>query len=223
VFSRRSAQFRRTFPIPHSEFRIPQSVLIMVRVISGEFRSRRLKTLEGTETRPTSDRLKETLFNLLQERIKGCCFLDCFAGSGAVGIEALSRGALLVAFVEPQPDALKVLRQNLVALGLERSSRCQLVCQPAATALKILGRSGKKFDIVFLDPPYAAAKQYLLALQRLEADRLLNTGAFVVAEHSKFLALPDQITELAKFREVRQGDSVLSLFRIQVQPDGKRA
>jgi 16S rRNA (guanine966-N2)-methyltransferase len=195
----------------------------MVRVIAGEFRSRRLKTLEGTQTRPTSDRLKESLFNLLQERIKGCCFLDCFAGSGAVGIEALSRGALFVAFVEPQPAALEVLRQNLVALGLERSSRCQLVCQSAATALKILGRSGKKFDIVFLDPPYAAAKQYLLALQRLEADRLLNTGAIVVAEHSKFLDLPDETSQLARFREVRQGDSVLSLFRMQVQPEGKRA
>jgi len=187
----------------------------MVRVIAGEFRSRRLKTLGGTTTRPTSDRLKETLFNLLQAQIPGCCFLDCFAGAGGVGIEAISRGARFVAFIEPQPGALRVLRQNLGALGLERSSRCQLLGQPAATGLKILGRAGKKFDIVFLDPPYAAADQYFLALQRLESDRLLNTEALVVAEHSKFLNLPDETTQLAKFREVRQGDSVLSLFRMQ--------
>jgi len=187
----------------------------MVRVIAGEFKSRKLKTLDGQATRPTSDRLKETLFNLVQSRINAAAFLDCFAGSGSVGIEALSRGAAFVAFLEMSPGAVQVIRQNLALLGEAGSARCQILSQKAEAGLKSLARTGWKFDIVFLDPPYADAEQYPRVFEQLQNCELLKDGALVVAEHSKFLALPAQVMQLERRREVRQGDSVLSLFHFQ--------
>jgi len=187
----------------------------MVRVIAGEFKSRKLKTLDGQATRPTSDRLKETLFNLLQSRIATSAFLDCFAGSGNIGIEALSRGAAFVAFVEASAGAVQVIRQNLALLGEAASSRYQILSQKAEAGLKSLERAGRKFDIVFLDPPYADADQYPRVFEQLQNCELLNDKALVVAEHSKFIALPAQVMHLDRRREVRQGDSVLSLFHFQ--------
>lgn len=187
----------------------------MVRVIAGEFKSRKLKTLGGQGTRPTSDRLKETLFNLVQSRMNASTFLDCFAGSGSVGIEALSRGASFVAFVEASPGAVQVIRQNLSLLGEAGSVRCQILSQKAEAGLKSLARTERKFDIVFLDPPYADADQYPRVFEQLQNCELLNDEALVVAEHSKFLALPARVMHLERRREVHQGDSVLSLFHFQ--------
>ena len=187
----------------------------MVRVIAGEFKSRKLRTLDGQATRPTSDRLKETLFNLVHSRIAGTAFLDCFAGSGSIGIEALSRGAGFVVFVEESSRAVKVIRQNLALLGEGPSLRCQILRQKAEAGLKSLERTGRKFDIVFLDPPYADAEQYPRVFEQLQDCELLNDEALVVAEHSKFLALPAQMMQLERRREVRQGDSVLSLYHFQ--------
>ena len=185
---------------------------LLVRVIAGQFRSRRLKTLDGQATRPTSDRLKETLFNLVQSRIAGSIFLDCFAGSGSIGIEALSRGAAFVAFVESMPGAVQVILKNLALLGEGASDRCQVLGQKAEAGLRSLERAGRKFDIVFLDPPYADADQVLKVFELLQNSRLLNDKAIVVAEHSKFSALPAKMMSLECRREVRQGDSVLSLY-----------
>lgn len=187
----------------------------MVRVIAGEFRSRKLGTLDGQATRPTSDRLKETLFNLVQSRIAGAAFLDCFAGSGSIGIEALSRGAGFVLFVEESPRAVKVIRQNLALLGEDNTARCQILGQKAQAALKSLARSGRKFDIVFLDPPYADSDQYPRVFEQLQNCELLSDEALLVAEHSKFVVLPEQVMHLERRREVRQGDSVLSLYHFQ--------
>ena len=187
----------------------------MVRVIAGQFKSRKLKTLDGQATRPTSDRLKETLFNLIQTRILESAFLDCFAGSGSVGIEALSRGAAFVVLVEESPRAVNVIRQNLAVLGEVGSPRCQVLNQSAEAGLKSLERSGRKFDIVFLDPPYADADQYPRIFEQLQNCELINDNALVIAEHSKFLSLPARVMHLERQREIRQGDSVLSLFRLQ--------
>ena len=189
--------------------------LTMVRVIAGQFKSRKLRTLDGQATRPTSDRLKETLFNLVQSCISGSAFLDCFAGSGSIGIEALSRGAGFVVFVEESPRAVKVIRQNLALLGEEDTARCQILGQKAEAGLKSLARSGRKFDIVFLDPPYADADQYPRVFEQLQDCELLSDEALLVAEHSKFLTLPAQVMHLERRREVRQGDSVLSLYHFQ--------
>jgi len=196
-------------------WRLIPLLLTMVRVIAGQFKSRKLRTLDGQATRPTSDRLKETLFNLVQSRIAESVFLDCFAGSGSIGIEALSRGAAFVVFVEESSRAVHVIRQNLTLLGEDGSVRCQILSQKAEAALKSLERTGRKFDIVFLDPPYADADQYPRAFEQLQSSELLNNEALVVAEHSKFLALPAQATYLERRREVRQGDSVLSLYHFQ--------
>jgi len=187
----------------------------MIRVIAGQFKSRKLNTLDGQATRPTSDRLKETLFNLVQSRIAGSVFLDCFAGSGSIGVEALSRGAAFVAFVESSPRAIQVIRENLTLLGEAGSVRCQILSRKAQAGLKSLERAGRKFDIVFLDPPYADADQYPRVFEQLQDCELLSDEALLVAEHSKFLTLPAQVMRLERRREVHQGDSVLSLYHFQ--------
>src|ERR1700719_4403682 len=124
-----------------------------MRVIAGEFRSRRLKTVPGLALRPTPDRLREALFNALAPRIVGVTFLDAYAGSGAVGIEALSRGAAHAVFIEKHFSAVRVIRENLASLGIE--DRATVVQSAAVPALP-------KFeaDIYFLDPPYTAVTEY---------------------------------------------------------------
>lgn len=185
----------------------------MVRVIAGTFRSRLLKTLEGKTTRPTSDRLKETLFNLLQDRIEGSRFLDCFSGSGSVGIEALSRGAGFVVFVESSAKAVRVNESNLHSLKLSDRGSWRIIGRPWGTALKILHNSRLKFDIVFLDPPYSASEQYASVMGGLQTCQLLDDSALVIAEHARRFELNKRVLCLTRFREVRQGDSQLSLFR----------
>jgi 16S rRNA (guanine(966)-N(2))-methyltransferase RsmD len=172
-----------------------------MRVIAGEFRSRRLKTLPGVETRPTPDRLRETLFDILAPRIGGAVFVDAYAGTGSVGIEALSRGAREAVFIEKNRAAVDVIRQNLTALGLE--TRAQVICGKAAVALGRLHA-----DIVFLDPPYHLEKEYGVALGAL--------GEFppglAIAQHTVRLPLAESYGRLRRMREVRQGDNVLSFY-----------
>jgi len=185
----------------------------MVRVIAGRFRSRRLKTVEGRGTRPTSDRLKETLFNLLQSGLADCCFLDCFAGCGSIGVEALSRGARLAVFVESSARASRVIQSNLALLGLSTSPCQRLLTMKTDSAFRILEESATQFDIIFLDPPYSALGQYPIVFEQLQRHELLADSAIVIAEHSKHVDLPPRVEGLARFRRVQQGDSVLSLYR----------
>jgi 16S rRNA (guanine966-N2)-methyltransferase len=184
----------------------------MVRVIAGRFKSRLLKALQGSATRPTSDRLKETLFNLLQTRIEGSRFLDCFAGTGAVGLEAISRGARSVVFIESSPPACRIIRQNMERLGLSSSTDCELLNQTVRTALERLQRAKTKFDIVFIDPPYAAADEYPQVLEALHQYEVLDEEAIIIAEHSRQLELADEVAGLIKTRKVKQGDSTLSIY-----------
>src|SRR5690349_7260279 len=128
-----------------------------MRVIAGEFRSRKLKSLPGMEIRPTSDRMRETLFDILQPRIEGVVFVDAYAGSGAVGIEALSRGAARAVFIEKERRAVELIRENVAALGLE--SRAKIA--HGSAQLLLAAHSG---DIVFLDPPYDREREYAAAL-----------------------------------------------------------
>src|SRR5580704_13080639 len=144
-----------------------------MRVIAGEFRSRRLKTLPGLATRPTPDRLRETLFNVLAPVIEGCVFLDAYAGTGAVGIEALSRGARRCVFVEKDRRAVEVIRENLATLGLE--SRTEVFASKAAT---VLGRL--RAGIAFLDPPYEMLKEYGISMNALDQCET----PLVIAQHS---------------------------------------
>lgn len=174
-----------------------------MRVIAGEFRSRRLKSLPGLETRPTPDRLREALFNVLTPHIAGRVFLDAYAGTGAVGIEALSRGASRAVFVEKSRAAVEVIRENLASLGLE--GRSELF---SGKALPVIERAAA--DIVFLDPPYELETEYARALMTLGEGR----NSLVIAQHGQRGALLDLYGRLERYRILKQGDNALSFYRI---------
>ncbi len=185
-----------------------------MRVIGGSFRSRALKAPAGPATRPTSDRLRETLFNVLAPRIEGARFLDLYAGSGAVGIEGLSRGAAEVVFVERAAAALKVLRGNLAGLGL--AGRFRIVAGSVGGFVRAPEQGGR-FDVVFLDPPYDAAGEYEAVLGALggRAAGLLAEGAVVVAERRRKDRLADRYGGLGRTRLLEQGDTGLSFYAVK--------
>jgi 16S rRNA (guanine(966)-N(2))-methyltransferase RsmD len=172
-----------------------------MRVIGGEFRRRTLKSLPGMDVRPTPDRLREALFNVLAPRIEGVVFADLYAGTGAVGIEALSRGAAKAIFVEQKFAAVRAIRENL--RSLEIADRAE-VRQGRATAMipQIAA------DIVFLDPPYALENEYTTALELLGA----NPPALVIAQHPPRLKLAENYGALHRTRLLKQGDNVLSFY-----------
>jgi 16S rRNA (guanine(966)-N(2))-methyltransferase RsmD len=188
-----------------------------MRVIAGTLRRRILEAPEGLATRPTSDRLRETLFNVIAPRIEAARFLDLFAGSGAVGIEAVSRGAAKVVLVERAAPALRALRANLEKLGLRATVLVEAVSvgaylrrgRPAAAA---------GFDLIFLDPPYEAADEYATVLGLLggEAKGLLSEGAMVIAEHRRREKLEDRYGALTRMRLLKQGDAGLSFYETAI-------
>lgn len=173
-----------------------------MRVIGGEFRSRALKSLPGLATRPTPDRLREALFNVLAPQIADTIFLDAYAGTGAVGIEALSRGARRAIFVEKNRAAVEVIRQNLAALGLE--SRAEVY---TGKTVQVLERV--KADIIFLDPPYESATEYEAALAALGA----KDSNQVIAQHASRTTLKEEYGRLTRYRILKQGDNSLSFYR----------
>src|SRR5580765_3816012 len=152
-----------------------------MRVIAGKYKSRRLAAPSGIKTRPTSDRLRETLFNVVAPGIEGSVWLDLFAGSGAVGIEALSRGARNVYFVESSSTAACTIRNNLHTLEIDKGA--EVIERDVATALRMLESQAVTCDFFFLDPPYRKMGDYDQVLGFLAQSRLLNPGAKVIAEH----------------------------------------
>jgi 16S rRNA (guanine966-N2)-methyltransferase len=187
----------------------------VMRVIAGKFRSRTLIAPRGLDTRPTSDRLRETLFNVLAPRIEGSAFLDLYAGSGANGIEALSRGAKQAVFVEKAAPAIAAIRANLQTLKIETGY--QLEARSVAASLKRLMEQGQIFDIVFLDPPYKASDEYAQVLGSLggDAGTVLAHDAIVIAEHYRKQLLEDAYGNLRRYRLLEQGDAVLSFYAFQ--------
>jgi 16S rRNA (guanine(966)-N(2))-methyltransferase RsmD len=186
-----------------------------MRIIAGSLRSRSLEAPPGLATRPTSDRLRETLFNVLAPRIQGAAFLDLYAGSGAVGIEALSRGAARVEFVEQAPRALKTLRGNLERLGLSAGFQVHAVAVGAfLRRASEAGAKQERYEVVFLDPPWDAAAQYTATLGLLggSADGLLADGALIIAEHRRKERLEDRYGSLERTRLLEQGDAALSFY-----------
>jgi 16S rRNA (guanine(966)-N(2))-methyltransferase RsmD len=172
-----------------------------VRVIAGEFRRRTLKSLPGLDVRPTPDRLREALFNVLAPRIEGKIFADLYAGTGAVGIEALSRGAAQAIFVEQKHAAVRVIHENLKALGIEARAS---VREGRVTAM--LPRI--EADIVFLDPPYPLEKEYAAALLLLGE----NAPELVIVQHPPRLKLAEVYGSLRRTRHLKQGDNELSFY-----------
>ena|SRR5438552_2195430 len=187
-----------------------------MRVIAGKFRSRPLHSLRGLDLRPTADRLRETLFNVLTAgnpaAFEGSVWLDLCAGTGAVGIEALSRGASQVYFVEVASAAAKLIQRNLHSLGLETGF--DLLREDVVSALAKLEARGVVADFVFLDPPYRMEKVYGQVLQLLSKSSLATLKTVVIAEHDKRLDPGDWFAPLLRYRKLEQGDAVLSFYRL---------
>jgi 16S rRNA (guanine966-N2)-methyltransferase len=205
-----------------------------MRVIAGKFRSRPLHSLRGTDLRPTADRLRETLFNVLAAgnptAFEGKVWFDLCAGTGAVGIEALSRGAAKVYFVESSLPAASLIQRNLSTLGLvdapkksgSTASSSQTSAVPAfevirddvARALRHLEAKEVTADYIFLDPPYRMEKIYQQTLQQLSQSRLLRPEAIVIVEHEKRFDPGDGFRLLSRYRKLVQGDAALSFYGV---------
>jgi 16S rRNA (guanine966-N2)-methyltransferase len=183
-----------------------------MRIIAGKYRGRKLKSPLSLQTRPTSDRLRETLFNILAPQIKGARFLDLCAGTGAVGIEALSRGASHVTFVDQSRKMCTLIEANLDTLKVGEDE-IEIV---TAGASEFLRKGAKKttepFDIVFFDPPYAADYEAVLDYLGEQAARLLAEDGMMIVEHDKKKELAEQVGTLRRYRLLKQGDSQLSFY-----------
>lgn len=181
-----------------------------MRVIAGRLKGRRLKPPTWDGLRPTSDKLRETLFNVLAPRIAGARVLDVYAGTGAIGIEALSRGAAHVTFVESDRRARDLIAANLALCGIETSYTMLPVS--AAKAFQMLATSAPvPFDLILLDPPYDQSPAESLA----DVDRLLAPGGCIVLEHAKRMVVPARYGGLHRSRDLTSGDSALAVYTCQ--------
>ena len=188
-----------------------------MRVIAGKYKSRQLVAPQGQQTRPTSDRLRETLFNVVAPFVEDSIWLDLFAGSGAIGIEALSRGAHSVYFVESAGVAARTIRKNLQTLKIDAEG--YVLEHDVKTALRILDAQGARCDFAFLDPPYRKADDYEQVLDYLARSQLLKSGAQVIAEHDKHFDPAEVFGALRRQRILRQGDAVLSFYARDAELD----
>jgi 16S rRNA (guanine966-N2)-methyltransferase len=192
-----------------------------MRVIAGKYRSRPLRSLRGMDIRPTSDRLRETLFNVLTAgnpaALEGTLWVDLFAGTGAVGIEALSRGAKEVYFVDSSAVAAELIRKNLESL--EVTSGFRILPDELSLALWRMGREHVAADVVFLDPPYRMRDVYGATLRALADSSLVWAMSVVIAEHEKKFDPGEEFGPLRKFRKLVQGDAALSFYRMATSPD----
>ena len=187
-----------------------------MRVVAGKFRSRPLRSLRGLDLRPTADRLRETLFNVLgagnPAAFEGKVWLDLCAGTGAVGIEALSRGAFQIYFVESSSAAAGLIRQNLDSLAV--AGGFEVLKDDVIRALHKLEARNVTANFIFLDPPYRMEKIYLEVLQLLSQSSSLAPETVVVAEHDKRFDPGDGFAPLQRYRKLEQGDAVLSFYRL---------
>ena len=182
-------------------------------VIAGSAKGRRLLTPKDQSIRPTSGRVKEALFSILSAHVPHARFLDLFAGTGAIGIEALSRGAAHAVFVEPAQASLTLLRQNLTRCGM--TAQAEIVARPAA---EFLTRSGDvpRFDVIFADPPYESPPPEDV-LSSIAGSAILDANSVVVLEHASAASVPEQIGRLVRTRQYRYGDTALSRFEVQAE------
>ncbi|KQL44326.1 16S rRNA (guanine(966)-N(2))-methyltransferase RsmD [Brevibacillus choshinensis] len=180
-----------------------------MRVISGEHKGRRLAAVPGKGTRPTTDKVKESIFNMIGPYFDGGWALDLYAGTGGLGIEALSRGVDRSVFVERDARAFAVVKQNLETCRLEGSA--DLYRMDADRAIRTLATRKQAFDLVFLDPPYAQQKiaEEIRLLQELD---LLADGAWIVAEHDVDVKLPEEIGDCVQDRASTYGDTAVTLY-----------
>jgi 16S rRNA (guanine966-N2)-methyltransferase len=199
------------------EMRAAEEGKSMLRVISGSAKGRRLATLRTLALRPTPDRVRQALFNILGVQIEAAAFLDLFAGSGANGLEALSRGARSAIFVEAHEPACRLIEKNLRLCGLHEQG--SVWCRDVLDALPALQMRGHTFDVIFLDPPYRASLVNE-ALQQLGDGRLLTAQGQVIAEHFFKRVLAERYGRLCRVRVARFGDVALSFYRVEDQEVG---
>jgi 16S rRNA (guanine(966)-N(2))-methyltransferase RsmD len=183
-----------------------------MRVIAGIYKGRRLKTLEGMQVRPTSDRLRETLFNILAPQIEGARFADICAGSGAIGIEALSHGAEHVTFVEASLKAARVISENLKHCGIEEGYK--VINRDAIRAAKYFASENIRFDVIYFDPPYDS-DIYSPVMWQIANNNLLAEDGVVIVEHRRQTLLLPNYDRLRPYRQVAQGESLLTFFGVE--------
>lgn len=183
-----------------------------MRVISGIYKGRRLKAVEGMQVRPTSDRLRETLFNVLSSSIQGARFVDICAGTGAVGIEAMSRGAGHVTFIEANRKAAQVLAENLEHCGINENIK--VINRDAVATLKYFAHHLMQFDYFYLDPPYDS-EVYSQVMWTLAKSKLIAEEGLVIVEHRKKQELLPNYDFLRPYRQIVQGDSCLTFFSME--------
>lgn len=181
-----------------------------MRIIAGRFKGRRLKGPKGGGVRPTSDRLRESLFNILAPRIAESVFIDAFAGTGAIGLEALSRGARQVVFIESSQEAGRLIRDNLALCGVRGAFR--LLTADVWSGLRTLERERFQADIVFLDPPYEWGP-YRALIEIIFRTGIACDGAQVIVEHHRKTDLPPSGEGFERTRVVRHGDHALSFYQ----------
>jgi len=181
-----------------------------MRIIAGSRKGKKLKCLPGLQIRPTSDRLKEAFFSKIASLIEGCSFLDCFAGCGGIGIEALSRSASTVVFIEANKAVLKFIKENLQSC--EFTENVRTLSLDWKKALKILEKEDHKFDILFFDPPYHEFN-YAKIFEYLASGKLLNSESFIALEHYRHIKIEPKEEIFSYHSSIRAGDSCISLFQ----------
>ena len=181
-----------------------------MRVISGVAKGRRLFAPKGMETRPITSKIKESLFNIWQTKIKGAFFLDLFAGSGSMGVEALSRGAEKVVFVEKSRSAVEVIKKNLAVCGFHNGY--ELYRDDVFRRINLLSQRQDKFDIVYLDPPFTKPEIFVPVIESLGNAKILAPEGMAAIRIRKDIAFPETIGNLCRFRQKIYGISVINFY-----------
>jgi len=188
-----------------------------MRVIAGDYKGRRLKAVPGLNTRPTTDKVKESMFNIIGQLFAGGTALDLFAGTGGLGIEALSRGIDRAVFIDKDFKAIQTIKENVRELGL--SDRAEVYKNDARRALEQLAERGVLFELVFLDPPYQKTLFYEELILQMQELGLLLDGAVIVAEHSADVELPDRYDAAVRWRQATYGEISISFYRYEGKAD----
>ncbi|HWQ30095.1 MAG TPA: 16S rRNA (guanine(966)-N(2))-methyltransferase RsmD [Negativicutes bacterium] len=189
-----------------------------MRVIAGEYRGRKLERIEGMDIRPTADKVKGSIFNMLGNAVIDCSFLDLFGGTGGVGIEALSRGARHVLFIDAGIKSIKVLKDNLEHLNIKEN--VEVYHTDYETAIKKLNKFNKQFDIIFIDPPYRNGMAQN-ALVNIDRNPILTQSGIIIVEHDSKEDMPQKVGSLVKYRVKQYSNTSLSFYSIDRETEHK--
>ena len=185
-----------------------------MRVITGEYKGRRLASVKGVNIRYTADRVKKSLFSILRDMISGARFLDLYAGSGNIGIEALSRGAESITFVDVNPACAKTISANLSRCGISAAPpRIMLLNMGMSRSMDYFRRRNMQFDVIFLDPPYRLGL-VRRSLQEISASSILSAGGLVIVEHDAKENAPERADMLVMTRQKWYGTTLLTFYAL---------